>query len=55
MPIIGTPAAKPGNSLVTDWSVGPDDWGDFFCQTFYLWLKNGIGHVFVNWFESLVG
>jgi uncharacterized protein len=57
MPIIGTPIAKPGrpNSVVTDWSVDPDDWGDFLCQTFYLWLKNGIGKVVVNWFESMVG
>ena len=57
MPILGTAAAKPGNpeSVVTDWSVDPDDWGDFLSQTFYLWLKHGIGSVFVNWFESMVG
>jgi uncharacterized protein len=57
MPTIGTPAAKPGNpaSLVTDWSVDPNDWGEFLCRTFDLWLKNGLGRVVVNWFESLVG
>ena len=52
MPTIGTPEAKPGNGLVTDWSVDPDDWGDFLCQTFDLWLKD---NVVVNWFESLMG
>jgi uncharacterized protein len=57
LPILGSPAAKPGNSnsVVTDWSVDPDDWGEFLCQTFYLWMKNGLGTVVVNWFESLVG
>jgi uncharacterized protein len=57
MPILGTAAAKPGHpdSVVTDWSVDPDDWGEFLCQTFDLWLKNDFGKVLVNWFESLVG
>lgn len=57
MPIMGSEAAKPGRSgsVVTDWSVDPDDWGEFLCQTFDLWVKNDLGKVFVNWFESLVG
>jgi uncharacterized protein len=57
MPVMGTAASRPGQlgSVVTDWSVDPDDWGEFLCQTFDLWLRNGIGHVLVNWFESLVG
>jgi uncharacterized protein len=41
--------------LLTDWSVDPDDWGNFLCQTFYLWLKTGVGKVMVNWFQSMVG
>jgi len=57
MPIVGTPAARPGHpdSVVTEWSVDPDDWGEFLCQTFELWFKNDLGRVFVNWFETLVG
>jgi len=57
MPIVGTPAARPGHpdSIVTDWSVDPDDWGEFLCRTFELWFKNDLGKVFVNWFETLVG
>ena len=57
MPIMGTAAARPGNpdSVVTDWSVDPDDWGEFLCQTFDIWVRTGIGRVAVNWFESLVG
>lgn len=56
MPIMGTEAARPGHptSVVTNWSVDPDALGDFLCQTFYLWMKNGLGRVLVNWFESLV-
>jgi uncharacterized protein len=57
MPIVGTPAARPGNpdSVVTEWTVDPDDWGEFLCRTFDLWRKHGYGTVLVNWFESLVG
>ena len=57
LPTLGSPAARPGHpaSIVTDWSVDPDDWGEFLCQTFDLWVANGRGKVFVNWFESLVG
>jgi uncharacterized protein len=57
MPILGTEAAKPGHpdSIVTDWSIDPDDWGNFLCQTFDLWMKHGKGKVFVNWFETLAG
>jgi uncharacterized protein len=55
MPILGTEAAQPGHptSVVTDWSVDPYDWGNFLCQTFYLWAQKDIGKVLVNWFESL--
>jgi uncharacterized protein len=57
MPMVGTPAGRPGSadSVVTDWSVDPDDWGEFLCRTFDLWLKTGLGRVLVNWFDSLVG
>lgn len=56
MPVIGSLAAKPGHStsVVADYSVDPDVWGEFLCRTFDLWLKNGLGKVLVNWFESLV-
>ncbi|MGI6415997.1 MAG: radical SAM protein [Thermoguttaceae bacterium] len=57
MPIQRTPASRPGHpdSVVTDWSVDPDDWGEFLCRTFDLWLKTGLGRVLVNWFETSVG
>ena len=57
MPVVGTAAARPGHamSVVTEWSVDPDDWGEFLCRTFDFWLENGFGRALVNWFESLVG
>lgn len=57
MPIVGTGAVQPGhrNSIVTEWSVASEDWGTFLCKTFDLWMKDGLGTVLVNWFESLVG
>lgn len=56
MPLLGTPAARPGqpDSVVTDWSVDPDDWGEFLCQTFDLWRQRDLGRIAVNWYESLV-
>ena len=56
LPRDSEPEAKPGhpNSIVTDWSVDPDDWGYFLCKVFDRWLSRDIGKVMVNQFETLV-
>lgn len=56
LPVSGTGAARPGNedSVVSDWSVAPDDWGYFLCSVFDRWIKNDVGKITVNHFESLV-
>ena len=56
LPRVGEPAARPGrpDSIVTDWSVDPDDWGYFLCSIFDRWSKNDIGKIMVNHFETLV-
>ncbi|MGH7950629.1 MAG: anaerobic sulfatase maturase [Limisphaerales bacterium] len=56
LPKDGDPEARPGhpNSIVTDWSVDPDDWGYFLCRVFDRWLDHDIGKVMVNHFETLV-
>ena len=56
LPKDGEPEARPGhpNSIVTDWSVDPDDWGYFLCRVFDRWLDQDIGKVMVNHFETLV-
>lgn len=56
MPVLGSRAARPGNrdSVVTDWSVDPDDWGTFLSRTFDEWYKKDFGQVLVNLFETAV-
>ena len=56
MPVVGTPAARPGaaDSVVTDWSVDPDDWGRFLCKIWDEWFRRDYGKVFVDIFEGAV-
>ena len=55
-PKIGNPMAEPGNdySIVTDWSVNADDYGDFLCAIFDEWYNNDYGRTFVYNFECAV-
>jgi uncharacterized protein len=57
MPVLGCPEARPGNpgSVVEDWSVDPDDWGDFVCRVFDEWYRKDLGDIFVNYFEARPG
>jgi len=56
MPEQGSPRAKPGGegSVVTDWSVDPDDWGDFLCRVFDEWYRKDLGKIYVNYFDAAV-
>jgi uncharacterized protein len=56
LPTLGTPAARPGHpdSVVTDWSVDPDDFGYFLSRVFDEWRRKDMGKVLVNHFETLV-
>ena len=56
LPMDGQPEARPGHpdSVVTDWSVDPDDWGYFLSRVFDRWLDRDLGKVMVNHFETLV-
>ncbi|EKQ6528028.1 anaerobic sulfatase maturase [Klebsiella aerogenes] len=56
IPTIGSRRARPGDldSIVTDWSVDPDDWGRFLIATFEEWVNNDLGRVQVNLFETAV-
>jgi uncharacterized protein len=56
LPVYDTPAARPGNleSVVTDWSVDPEDWGSFLCKVWDVWYRRDLGKVFVNLFETAV-
>lgn len=56
LPVYDAPAAHPGNpdSVVTEWSIDPDDWGHFLCKVWDDWYRRDIGKVFVNLFETAV-
>ena len=56
MPELGSPRAKPGtpDSVVTEWSVDPDDWGDFLCRVFDEWYRKDLGKIYVNYFDAAV-
>jgi len=56
LPVQGAPAAHPGNpdSVVTDWSVDPDDWGYFLCKVWDDWYRRDYGKIHVNLFETAV-
>ena len=56
LPIVGSPEARPGhpNSVVTDWSVDPEEYGYFLSRVFDEWRRKDLGKVLVNHFETLV-
>jgi uncharacterized protein len=56
MPVVGTPQAKPGapDSVVTDWSVDPEDWGTFLSKVWDDWYARDYGKVHVDLFETAV-
>lgn len=56
MPIVGSPLARPGfaDSVVTDWSVDPEDWGRFLCKVWNDWYKRDFGKVHVDLFETAI-
>jgi len=56
IPLTGSRRAKPGDldSIVTDWSVDPDDWGTFLTEAFDEWVTHDLGRVQVNLFETAV-
>jgi len=55
-PLVDSPQAKPGgaDSVVTDWSVDPNDWGRFLCKAWDDWYKRDYGKVHVDLFETAV-
>jgi uncharacterized protein len=54
-PMIASAAAVPGNaeSIVTEWSVDPNDWGYFLCRVWDEWFRKDYGRVFVDYFEDM--
>ncbi|HEX9206844.1 MAG TPA: anaerobic sulfatase maturase [Steroidobacteraceae bacterium] len=56
LPVVGAPEAKPDHpdSVVTPWSVDPDEYGHFLSKIWDEWLARDLGKVLVNFCETLV-
>jgi uncharacterized protein len=56
-PSIDDPSARPGceSSVVTEWSVDPQDYGTFMNAIFDEWVHKDVGRVFVINFEVALG
>ncbi len=56
LPIVGTAQAGPAaeDSVVTPWSVAPDDWGRFLCKVWDDWYNRDYGKVHIDLFETAV-
>jgi len=55
-PMQDSPSSKPGHplSIVTEWSVDPDEYGQFLCEVWDEWLATDFGKIHVNLFETAV-
>ena len=55
-PIQDSARAKPGHplSIVTDWSVDPDEYGTFLSGVWDEWLATDFGRIHVNLFETAI-
>lgn len=56
-PVLGDARARPGTpgSIVTDWSVDPEEYGTFLCTVWDEWMAKDFGRIHVNHFETAVG
>ena len=56
LPVIGSPRARPDHpaSIVTAWSVDPNEYGRFLCTIWDEWRRHDFGKVLVNFAETLV-
>ncbi|MEY2777899.1 MAG: hypothetical protein RLY30_1997 [Pseudomonadota bacterium] len=56
MPALGSERARPGHplSVVTEWSVDPNDYAEFLCTIWREWLAHDFGRIHINLFETAV-
>ena len=45
-------AVHEGGQELTDFSVTPEQWGNFLCTLFDEWVRNDVGEVFVQLFDA---
>ena len=56
LPVVGSPRSRPGHpaSVVTEWSVDPEEYGYFLCKVWDEWVRRDVGKALVNFCETLV-
>lgn len=54
LPRVGSEAALPGGGFVSEWSVEPDDFGNFLCTIFDCWSANDTDRVVVPIFDCAI-
>jgi uncharacterized protein len=56
LPLVGSARARPDHpeSVVTGWSVDPDEYGRFLCAIWDEWRQRDFGTALVNFAETLV-
>lgn len=56
-PKLGEDRARPGHpdSIVTEWSVDPDEYGAFMIAIFDEWIRRDVGKTFVRIFDTMLG
>ena len=56
LPVVGSREAHPDHpdSVVTPWSVDPDEYGHFLSKVWDEWIARDVGKVLVNFRETLV-
>jgi uncharacterized protein len=56
LPMVGSPQSRPDHpeSVVTPWSVDPDEYGYFLSKVWDEWQARDVGKVLVNFCETLV-
>ena len=54
MPLQGSDAARPGtpSSVVEEWCVDPEEYGDFLIGVFDQWRKKDVGRIHIPFFDS---
>lgn len=45
-------AGSEKDYALADFSVTPSQWGNFICRVFDIWVKNDVGKVYVNLFDT---
>ncbi len=56
MPLMDEPRARPGHpdSVVEEWCVDPEDYGDFLVAMFDEWRTRDLGRIYVHFFDCAV-